>query len=120
MSAMNDYHDQAMEAAFLADLARGRDGDEEKATALFARALDLELKALAELTEPIEPTHSIFHRSAGWLALDCNQPRLAEKLACKALAGDPPAPIDEQLRELLDATHARLRPERTAKAPAAD
>ena len=120
MSALNKYHDQAMEAAFFADLARKRDGDEAKATALFAQALDLELKALAELTEPIEPTHSIYHRSAGWLALDCNQPRLAEKLACKALAGEPPPPIDEQLRELLTATHAQLRPQHTATAPAAD
>lgn len=114
MSAMNDYHDKAMEAAFLADVARKRDRDEEKATELFAQALDLELKAIGEFTEPIEPSYSIFHRSAGWLAMDCNQPRLAEKLACTALAGEPPGMIAEQLRDLLEHAHARMQ--RTPKA----
>ncbi len=119
MNALDELHSKAMEAAFFADLARKRDGDEAKASELFAQALDLELQALAEITEPNEPRNSVLHRSAGWLALDCNQPRLAEKLACKALAGDPPPPIDEQLRELLTATHAQLRPQHTATAPAA-
>ena len=109
MSAMNDYHDKAMEAAFLADLARNRDGDEARAAELFALALDLELKALAELTEPVEPTYSVFHRSASWLEMDGNQPRLAEKLACKALAGEPPAQVAEELRELLGQAGARMR-----------
>ena len=72
------------------------------------RALDLELKALDEITEPVEPTYSILHRSAGWLALDCNKPRLAEQLACKALAGDPYPKIAEELRDLLAETYARM------------
>ena len=49
-----------------------------------SRHLELELKALEKITEPVEPTYSILHRSAGWLALDCNKPRLAEQLACKS------------------------------------
>ena len=73
MSPLDKLHDQAMEAAFLADLERRR-GNEEQAAKLFDEALDLELKAIAEMTTPIEPTWSILHRSAGWLALDCNQP----------------------------------------------
>ena len=89
MSAMNDYHDQAMEAAFLADLARKRDRDEATATELFAKALELELKAIGEFTEPIEPSYSIFHRSAGWLAMDCGRPEQAVQLAGKARAADP-------------------------------
>jgi len=65
-------------------------------------------KALAKITKPVEPTYSIMHRSAGWLALDCNKPRLAEQLACKALAGDPHPKIAEELRDLLAETYARM------------
>ena len=67
----------------------------------------MELKALDEITEPVEPTYSILHRSAGWLALDCNQPRLAEQLASKALAGDPHPKIAEELRDLMEQINFR-------------
>ena len=118
MSAMNDFHHGAMEAAFLADLARKRDGDEVTATELFAKAFDLELKAIGEFTEPIEPSYSIFHRSAGWLAMDCDRPEQAVQLAEKALAADPHPAIAPQLRELLDAANARIRSQREAEAAA--
>ena len=107
MSALNKFHDQAMDKAFFADQERRR-GNEEQAVALFEQALDLELKALKEITEPVEPNYSVLHRSAGWLALDCNRPRLAEQLACKALAGDPHPEIAEELRDLLAETYARM------------
>ena len=103
MSDLNKFHDEAMDKAFFADQERRR-GNEE-------RALDLELKALAEITESIDQdglTWSVLHRSAGWLALDCNRPRLAEQLACKALAGDPHPEIAEELRDLLAETYARM------------
>lgn len=106
MSPLDKLHDQAMEAAFLADLERRR-GNEEQAAKLFDEALDLELKAIAEMTTPIEPTWSILHRSAGWLALDCNQPRKAEQLAAKALAEGPPAEIAEELRDLMEQINLR-------------
>ena len=101
MSPLDKLHDRAMEAAFLADLERRR-GNEEQAAELFNKALGLELEAIAAMTVPVEPTWSILHRSAGWLALDCNQPRQAEQLAAKALALDPPAKIAEELRDLLE------------------
>ena len=107
MSALDKFHDEAMEAAFFADQEQRR-GNRERAAELFKQALDLELKALDEITEPVEPTYSILHRSAGWLALDCNKPRLAERLACKALAGDPHPKIAEELRDLLAETYARM------------
>ncbi len=107
MSALNKFHDKAMDKAFFADQERRR-GNQERAVALFEQALDLELKALKEITEPIEPNYSVLHRSAGWLALDCNRPRLAEQLACKALAGDPHPEIAEELRDLLAETYARM------------
>ena len=99
MSTLDALHDQAMEKAFFADLER-RKGNEEQAVKLFKKALALERKAIAEMTNTIEPTWSILHRSAGWLALDCNQPHLAEQLASKALDGDPPNEIAEELRDL--------------------
>ena len=106
MSALDKFHDEAMEAAFFADQERRR-GNRERATELFKQALDLELQALDEITKPVEPTYSILYRSAGWLALDCNRPRLAEKLASKALAGDPHPKIAEELRDLLEQINFR-------------
>lgn len=101
MSPLDKLHDRAMEAAFLADLQRRR-GNEEQAAKLFDEALAFELEAIAAMTTPVEPTWSILHRSAGWLALDCNQPRQAEQLAAKALASEPPPKIAEELRDLLE------------------
>ena len=66
MSALDKFHNKAMEVAFFAEQERRR-GNEKQAAELFERALDLELKALDEITEPVEPTYSILHRSAGWL-----------------------------------------------------
>ena len=106
MSPLDKLHDQAMEATFLADLERRR-GNEEQAAKLFNKALDLELKAIAEMTTPVEPTWSILHRSAGWLALDCNQPRKAEQFAAKALAEGPPPEIADELRDLLEQINFR-------------
>ena len=80
----NDY---AMEVAFFADVER-KSGNEENAASLFERALELELQALEELKETEGLRWSVLYRSAGWLALDCDQPRQAEKLACTALAGE--------------------------------
>lgn len=101
MSALDKFHDQAMDAAFHAEMEK-RQGNQIRAQELFAQALDLELRAIAEMSEPIEPTFSVLHRSAGWLALDCNNPRLAEQLASKALAGNPQPKIAEELRDLLE------------------
>ena len=106
MSVLDKLHDQAMEAAFLADLER-RKGNEEDAAKLFEKALDLERQAIAEMTTPVEPTWSILHRSAGWLALDCNRPRQAERLACLALTGEPPPEIADELRDLLEQANSR-------------
>ena len=108
MGALDKFHNKAMEAAFFAEQERRR-GNEKRAAELFEQALELELKALEKITEPVEPTYSILHRSAGWLALDCNKPRLAEQLACKALAGEPYPKIAEELRDLLAETYARMQ-----------
>ena len=107
MDALDKFHNKAMEVAFFAEQERRR-GNEKRAAELFDQALELELKAFDEITESVEPTYSILHRSAGWLALDCNKPRLAEQLACKALAGELYPKIAEELRDLLAETYARM------------
>ena len=107
MTPEHNPHAQAMEAAFFADTAR-RQGNQEKAAELFAQALDWELRCLAEMKPTDGLRWSVLHRSAGWLALDCGQPRLAEKLACAALAGDPDPAMAVQLREVLTAAHKRM------------
>ena len=107
MTPEHNPHGQAMELAFFADAER-RQGNLEKAAALFAQALDWELQALAEMKPGDRLRWSVLHRSAGWLALDCDQPRLAEKLACAALAGDPDPALAEQLREVLAAAQQRM------------
>ncbi len=108
MSALDELHDKAMEKTFFADLERRR-GNTNASMKLFEQALDLELKAIAQMTEPTEPTHSILHRSAGWLALGCNQPRKAEQLASNALAYEPPPEIAEELWDLRKRAQSRLR-----------
>lgn len=104
-------HNQAMDLVETAILERTR-GHKEKAIQLYAEALELELAAIRELDERgecAEPTWSVLHRSAGWMAFNSNQFRRAEKLASKALAGDPHPEIAEELRDLLEEIYMRMR-----------
>ena len=104
-------HSQAMDLVETAILERTR-GHDEKAIQLYAEALELELAAIKELDERgdhAESTWSVLHRSAGWMAFNSNQFRRAEKLASRALAGDPHPEIAEELRDLLEETYARMR-----------
>lgn len=108
MKDTNELHNASMDKAESALLARMK-GEHETAEQLFKESLELELDAIKTLTssEPIEPNYSILHRSAATLALDCNDPRLAEKLISKALANDPPQTIADELRDLLEQVHFR-------------
>lgn len=102
MNALTKHHDRAMDFAELAEAARLRK-ETVRQSELLQKALAEELKAVALCNEDDvpEPTFSILHRSAAALAIDCHQFRQAEKLAAKALAGEPPPEIAEELRELL-------------------
>ena len=117
MSAMNDFHHQAMDHA-----ARGfmekMYGNAQSAVDCYEQALQFELAAIAELTEPIEPTHSVLHRSAGWMAFKCGQYRKAEQLAALALAQEPPPEIANELRELLQEIYTQWPAKREAEAAA--
>ena len=104
-------HNQAMDLVETAILERTR-GHDEKAIQLYAEALELELAAIRDLDERgdhAEPTWSVLHRSAGWMAFNSNQFRQAEKLASKALAGNPHPEIAEELRDLLEEIYMRMR-----------
>lgn len=101
---VRDFHNKAMEFAELAFVARIQ-GQRAQAHEFFVQALEYELAAIAQLEVEgrIEPTNSVLHRSAGTLALDCNQPKKAEEIVKKALDQEPPPPqeIKDELDELL-------------------
>jgi hypothetical protein len=119
MSSVRELHDKAMEFADRATMARAQ-GDAKRSVEMSAQALDWELAAIAGLSEQGGLAWDVLHRSAGWLAVNSNQFRLAEQLACKALAGEPHPEIAEELRELLDQVYSHMRPQVSESTPAAD
>ncbi len=114
MTSIKHMHRQAMEQSDLALLSR-LNGDEEAALRLFRSAYDLESQAANALLNELsaEPTRSVLYRSAATLARDCGQFADAEKLIHRALAGDPPIEIADELRDLLEqvnfSRHLELR-----------
>lgn len=102
MSNLNEQHQQAMELAEQAFIARRRD-DLATARSLAYSAFVLEKQAAEQAHT--EPTRSVLHRSAATLALDCGEYREAERLVAAALAGSPPQSIANELREVLDALY---------------
>ena len=99
MSGSRLAHDRAMDLTFLADRAKAV-GNLEEAGRLYKQALESELVALGALHEPSSMTLAVMRRSAAWLALECDDTRLAERLASAGLADDPPRKIAEELREV--------------------
>ena len=101
MNEVSNLHNMAMDMAESALLERLR-GNRDAEIEYSRRALEFELAAIEELVDPVEPTFSVLHRSAGTLALRCEKFQLAEKLAFKALAQEPPHEIGEELRDLVE------------------
>ena len=99
MSSVRELHNRAMTFVDQGLHERSR-GDAERAIGLFRQALDNELAAIDNLSTQSGLSWSVLHRSAATLALDCLDFRLAEKLASKALAGDPHPEIADELREV--------------------
>jgi len=64
-------------------------------------------KAAADLliNSTDEPNRSVLHRSAASLAIDCKEWREAERLITRALSGEPPVEIAEELRDLLQVVY---------------
>jgi hypothetical protein len=103
MSKINDLHDQAMEAADQAFLAR-RKGFIDNANILSRKAFEYEVQAAEILRDDFEaePSRSVLYRSAASLAMECGEIREAERLISVALIGNPPYEIAEELRNLME------------------
>ena len=102
MRTAKELHDRAMDLVEAGILERVK-GNEDLTVQRYAEALDLELSAitvLEERGETSEPTWSVLHRSAAWMAFNSNQFRQAEQLASKALAGEPHPEVADELREV--------------------
>lgn len=105
---MNDvqiFHSKAMDLAEQAFVAKLR-SDYNSFTRLSREAFALEKQAADLLsTSTDEPNRSVLHRSAASLAIECNEWREAEKLIARALVGEPPFEIAEELRDLLQVVY---------------
>ncbi len=97
-----------MEQMDSALLAR-KEGNQDIAFKHLQSAYRLEREAAESLNFKfdLEPTRSVLFRSAATLAYDCGLINEAEKLIHKALAGDPPTEIEEELQDLLEQVNFR-------------
>ncbi|HFA47502.1 MAG TPA: hypothetical protein ENJ95_00635 [Bacteroidetes bacterium] len=102
-------HSKAMDIAHFAFRAQKRN-EPEKAKKLFSEAYDLEAKAALLLANDfsLEPTRSIFFRSAAWLAYHAERYREAERMAAFGLSGTPPNNMGIELREIMELTISKL------------
>lgn len=90
-----DYADKALSSRLA--------GKKDEARELLRAAFEHERLAADEVAAMLEfePTRSILHRSAATLAMEWGDTATAERLIHRALAGDPPEEIGEELRDLL-------------------
>jgi hypothetical protein len=98
---IRSLHTQAMDLAEQA-AARRTSGHRDDALNLLRQALEKEQHAafLAVSETAPEPTRSILLKSAAHLAIDCGEPRQAERLIAQALAGEPPSEMADELRTM--------------------
>ncbi|BAY81509.1 surface antigen D15 domain-containing protein [Calothrix parasitica NIES-267] len=77
-------------------------GNLEQASQLIREAFENEQAAAKLIAHQLdaEPNRSILHRSAATLAIDCGELKAAERLIAKALSGNPPEEIEEELKDL--------------------
>lgn len=101
MSQIQALHQQAMDLAEAAAVARLRDAIEQAAQ-LTRQAFEQEAQAANLIASVLdaEPTRSVLHRSAASLAIECGELRTAERLIATALSGNPPPEIAEELKDL--------------------
>jgi hypothetical protein len=102
MQDVETLHQEAMALVDQAMVARQR-GDLAQVATLSRDAFEKEYAAASLVANQLElePTRSILHRSAAVLALECDELREAERLIGRALAGNPPDDIANELRDLL-------------------
>jgi len=106
MNEVQQLHRDAMSLAEEAALEQSL-GNVSCAKALYLAAFEKERRAAEYLDTrfDLEPTRSVLFRSAASLALDCGDHRSAEKLIARALSGDPPPEIAEELRNILETVY---------------
>ena len=105
MPTAQELHREAMSLAAQGFMAQMSNTPND-AVPLFEQALERELAAIGQLAEPVEPTWSVLHRSAGWMAIHCRRYDTAAELAETALAGKPLADVEDELRALLATARA--------------
>ncbi len=110
MNTIDELHSKAMDIADDAFIAR-RKGKLEQAKQLSKEALEYEKQAALLLINEfeIEPTRSVLFRSAGWLAFNAEEYKVAEEMIAYALKGLPPFEIKEELDELSKAINLVLK-----------
>lgn len=101
MSQVRDLHRKAMSLLDEANIAR-ESGDIVLAGNIRHQAYQSEQQAALLLMErqDVEPTRSMLFKGAAIIAVDCGLVCEAENLIDQALAGDPPAWVAEELRDL--------------------
>jgi hypothetical protein len=77
-------------------------GESAQATELLRQAYEAERQAALSVESSAEPTRSVLLRSAASLALEIGDTRAAEQLIATGLAGESPAEIADELRDLLE------------------
>ena len=107
MSNVLELHHKAMAWAEEGQIQLDR-GDQSGARASFRKAMELEREAAYATQKNAEPDRSVLFRSAGSLALDCGELRVAEQLLAMGLSGHPPDEIAEEIRDLLRPVTSRL------------
>ena len=107
MNNVMTIHRKAMEWADKGQSLLDR-GDQAAAREAFRKAMELERQA-ACTPNVGEPDRSILFRSAGSLALECEDTQAAEQLLEMGLAGNPPEGIAAEIRDLLEQAHSRRR-----------
>ncbi|NJR70796.1 MAG: hypothetical protein HC771_20775 [Synechococcales cyanobacterium CRU_2_2] len=101
MNTIQTLHEEAMDLAELADVAKLR-GELDCHHTLLGQALEKSVAAADALRSKLdaEPTRALVHRSAASLAVELGQFEIAERLLAIALAGNPPPEIAEELKDL--------------------
>lgn len=103
VSRAEQLHLKAMalsDMAFSSKIA-GQSGEFRR---LLSQAFDHERSAADSVAEmfDLEPTRSVLHRSAATLAIELGEAGAAEKLIHRALSGNAPDSVAEELRNLLE------------------
>ncbi|TVP62906.1 MAG: hypothetical protein EA343_09415 [Nodularia sp. (in: Bacteria)] len=101
MSQIQELHQQAMDLAEMAQVAKLRN-NLDLAAQLSRQAFEKERLAAELIAGDLsaEPTRSILYRSAATLAIDCGEIQSAERLIAVALSGNPPTEIADELKDL--------------------